>query len=65
MVNDNIIAITCEGIRVEGIITTRSSGDISMEITSPYLHLSKTLRKSFFARYPSSFLSAYGDEKAE
>ena len=56
------ITIVVEGIEVQGEITHRSAGDISVRITKPYRNLSSGLHIPYFGRAHRSFDGDYGDE---
>jgi hypothetical protein len=50
--------------KVEGVITTRTAGDLVVAITRPYQHLTATAHLPVMARPKRSFVGHHGDERA-
>ena len=57
---DNI-STYIEGVEVHGVITHRSGGDITVEITKPFKNMCKGLHIPYFSRPYRSFQGEYGD----
>jgi len=59
-----VLTIELDGIKVEGLITSRNEIEIHVEITSPFKGHSTSRHISTLASPFISFMGDYGDRKA-